>query len=171
MNFANFKTVKNYTKLRKIILAALILFAVLHAKALEVDFSRRQVEFQKIEDQNRLPASAPSAPLSPLAQVLDATDVAQDIVIMNTEAGFIPQTLRLRKGGTYRIHVVNVNAKDKNISFVLDAFSEQHNTLFGQTRSFKLTPKVEGTFSYQCPETAEQGRLVIFSDERKPASE
>lgn len=171
MSFANFKTDKRYTNLSKIILAALILFAVLHAKALEIDFSRRQVDFQKIQDQDRMPASAPSQTSSPLAQVLEATDVAQDIVIMNTESGFVPQTLRLRKGGTYRIHVVNVNSKEKNISFVMDAFSEQHNTLFGQTRSFKLTPKVDGSFSYQCPETAEQGRLVIYSDDRKPASE
>ena len=171
MNFVNFKTSMRSTSWRKVLLAGLILLAVLHAQAIEIDFSRRQVEFQKIEDQNRMPASVSQGGPTPLAQILDSTDVAQDIVIMNTENGFVPETLRLRKGGTYRLHIVNVNSKEKNISFVLDAFSEQHNTLFGQTRSFKLTPKVDGTFSYQCPETAEQGRLVIFSDERKPASE
>lgn len=98
----------------------------------------------------------------------------QDLVILNTENGFVPETIRLKKGNNYRIHVVNVNDKDKNVSFIMDAFSEQHATFFGQQKTFNLQPKTDGIFSYQCPETAKQGRVIIYSaedvDNRKPAS-
>ncbi|MBC7371745.1 MAG: cupredoxin domain-containing protein, partial [Bdellovibrionaceae bacterium] len=92
---------------------------------------------------------------------------------LNTEKGFVPETIRVKKGSNYRVHIVNVNQKEKNISFVLDAFSEHHNTVYGQERTFNLNPKVDGIFSYQCPETAVQGRVIVISDgpsDRKPAS-
>lgn len=93
---------------------------------------------------------------------------------MNTEKGFVPAQVRLKKGGNYRIHVVNVNNKEKNVSFVLDAFSEHHNTVFGEQKTFHVTPKTDGIFSYQCPETAVQGKFIIYSDaatpDRMPAS-
>lgn len=96
---------------------------------------------------------------------------SQTLVILNTENGFVPDQLRLKKGVNYRIHVVNVNEKEKNVSFVLDAFSEHHATYFGKQKTFEISPKTEGIFSYQCPETAKQGRIVIYGDERTPASE
>ncbi len=93
---------------------------------------------------------------------------------MNTDKGFVPETVRLKKGGNYRIHVVNVNGKEKNVSFVLDAFSEHHNTVFGEQKTFSVSPKTDGIFSYQCPETAVQGKFIIYTDagaaDRKPAS-
>jgi len=156
----------------RLVFLILLLFQMPGAKAWEVDFSRRQLDFQKVEDHNRLPASTSVKENSGfLAQAFESAEPSQEIVITNTEKGFVPNTLRLRKGGNYKIHVVNINAKDKNVSFVMDAFSESHNTVYGTMRSFTITPKESGTFSYLCPETAEKGKLIIYSDERKPAGE
>ncbi len=95
-----------------------------------------------------------------------------EIVILNTDEGFIPSTIRLVKGQSYVIHVVNINDKNKNISFVLNAFSEHHATFYGRQKSFKIQPQKEGVYSYQCPETSVEGRVVVISDEsdRMPAS-
>jgi plastocyanin len=147
------------------------------ANAWEVDFSRRQVDFNKVTNEDRLPASIKEdQSVSILSGVFDSVEPTQDIVIMNTEKGFVPETVRLKKGNNYRIHVVNVNGKEKNVSFVLDAFSEHHNTVFGEEKTFNVMPKTDGIFSYQCPETAVQGKFIIYSDAnsvpggRKPAS-
>jgi len=174
VNSVNSKIAKLFTKFGTFSITVFVMLSLLPlAQAWEVDFSRRQLEFDKVQDNNRMPASEKKTTTEKglLSQVFDSTEVAQDIVITNTEKGFIPSTLRLRKGVSYKIHVVNVNAKEKNVSFVLDAFSEQHNTVFGNMRSFTISPKQDGIYSYQCPETAQQGQLVIYSDERKPASE
>lgn len=146
------------------------------SQAWEIDFSRRQLDFQKVKDRNYLPDRAPASEKEkkedePLNKVFDALEPAQDIVILHTEKGFIPESLNLRKGKTYHIHVVNVNAKEKNVSFVMDAFSEHHNTVFGLEKAFTVTPQVQGVFSYQCPETSQQGKLLVIGDERKPAGE
>jgi plastocyanin domain-containing protein len=127
--------------------------------------SRRQLDFNRVTNQSRLPASTTEDETqSFFGQVFDSVEPTQDIVILNTEKGFVPDTIRVKKGNSYRIHVVNVNSKDKNISFVLDAFSEHHNTLYGQERVFNLNPKADGVFSYQCPETAVQGRVIVISN-------
>ncbi len=169
MNSVNFKIAARYTKLSFVFISLLL---AANTQAWEIDFSRRQLDFQKVEDQNRLPASTTvKEESSLLSQVFDSTEPAQEIVITNTEKGFVPSKLRLRKGGNYKIHIVNINNKEKNVSFVMDAFSESHNTVYGAMRTFTITPKQTGTFSYLCPETAEQGQLVIYADERKPAGE
>lgn len=169
MSFANSRIAQSCIKI------ALLLAVALPASAFEVDFSRRQVDFSKVKDEDRLPASIQedqSAVI--LNKVFDSVEPTQDIVIMNTDKGFVPDTVRLKKGNSYRIHVVNVNGREKNVSFVLDAFSEHHNTVFGERKTFSVTPKTDGIFSYQCPETAVQGKFIIYSDagssDRKPAS-
>ncbi|MEK2687541.1 cupredoxin domain-containing protein [Bdellovibrio sp. GT3] len=171
MSFVNSKTVKICTSLA----TAFLITSV--ANAWEVDFSRRQVDFNKVTNEDRLPASIKEdQSVSILGKVFDSVEPAQDIVIMNTDKGFVPETVRLKKGNSYRIHVVNVNGKEKNVSFVLDAFSEHHNTVFGEQKTFNVMPKTDGIFSYQCPETAVQGKFIIYSDTnsapggRKPAS-
>lgn len=170
MNFVNSKIVKICTSF----VTALLFTSVSHAW--EVDFSRRQVDFNKVNNEDRLPASIQEdQSVSILSKVFDSVEPTQDIVIMNTEKGFVPDTLRLKKGNNYRIHIVNVNGKEKNVSFVLDAFSEHHNTVFGEEKTFNVMPKTDGIFSYQCPETAVQGKMIIYSDAtasggRKPAS-
>ncbi len=173
MSFVSSKIVKNFTKI-----VAVGLF-VSTAHAWEVDFSRRQVDFNKVQNVNRLPASIQEdQSVNILSNVFDSVEPTQDVVIMNTDKGFVPETVRLKKGNNYRIHIVNVNGKEKNVSFVLDAFSEHHNTLFGEQKTFNVNPKTDGIFSYQCPETAIQGKFIIYSDgtsttavtNRQPAS-
>ncbi|UOE99736.1 cupredoxin domain-containing protein [Bdellovibrio reynosensis] len=170
MSFVNSKIVQTCTKI------ALLFLVTPAAMAWEVDFSRRQVDFNRVTNEDRLPASSMKEEDSTtiLNSVFQSVEPTQDIVIMNTEKGFVPDKVHLKKGGNYRVHVVNVNGKEKNVSFVLDAFSEHHNTVFGQQKTFHVTPKAEGIFSYQCPETAVQGKFIIYSDagtsDRKPAS-
>lgn len=169
MSFVSSKIAQSCTKI------ALILLVSQTAMAWEVDFSRRQVEFNRVKNEDRLPASIQEdQSVSILSKVFESVEPTQDIVIMNTDKGFVPDTVRLKKGSNYRIHVVNVNGKEKNVSFVLDAFSEHHNTVFGEQKTFYVTPKTDGIFSYQCPETAVQGKFIIYSDagsaDRKPAS-
>ncbi len=98
-----------------------------------------------------------------LERVLDPGEPSQDIVILNTERGFVPNTIRVRKDGRYTVHVVNVNEKEKNVSFILDGFSEHHATFFGKVKTFKFEPRKEGVFSFLSPETAVEGRFIVFS--------
>ncbi|MGZ3770925.1 MAG: cupredoxin domain-containing protein [Bdellovibrio sp.] len=172
MSFASTKIVQNCTKIFLLLVAST-------ASAWEVDFSRRQVDFSRVQNEDRLPASIQQENLDgPLNRVFEAVEPSQDIVIMNTDKGFVPETIHLKKGNSYRIHVVNVNGKEKNISFILEAFSEHHNTVFGEQKIFTVIPKMDGIFSYQCPETAVQGKFIVSSENstgpvvsnRKPAS-
>src|SRR5262245_46937283 len=103
------------------------------------------------------------------------SDIAQEIVVLNTDKGFVPSTIRVKKGLNYQIHVVNVNEKEKNVSFVLDSFSEHHATFFGKIKTFVIRPQKEGVFRFNSPETSATGKLVVFPAEkgenRAPASE
>lgn len=171
VNFANFKNVKLYTRSFSIFIFAILLVIsfVQGANAWDVDFSRRELDLQKMKEVNRLPAST-KEDSSWIEKTLAVAEPSQDIVILNTEKGFVPSNLKLKQGSSYKIHVVNVNEDQKNVSFVLDAFSEHHNTVFGKEKAFTITPKQSGPFSFQCPETGQQGQIFIYS-ERKPASE
>ena len=109
-----------------------------------------------------------------LDQIFDAGEPVQEIVILNTEKGFVPNTVRVRKNARYKISVVNVNEKEKNVSFILDGFAEHHATYFGKVKTFVLNPGKEGVFSFQSPETAAEGKLVVYNPPitvRNPASE
>ena len=158
--------VLNFTKITLFILT---FFVQITVKAWDVDFSRRQ----KDTTQTRGPLGVvdDSKPENIVNSFFESMGPSQEIVILNTEKGFVPETIRLKKGGNYKFHIVNVNEKEKNVSFILDAFSEHHGTYFGLLKSFSINPKIEGIYSFQCPETAKQGRVIIFADEaRKPAS-
>jgi hypothetical protein len=96
-------------------------------------------------------------------RIFDPGEPTQDIVILNTERGFVPNTIRIRKDGRYMVHVVNVNEKEKNVSFILDGFSEHHATFFGKVKTFKLEPRKEGVYSFMSPETAVEGRFIVFT--------
>jgi len=174
---------------RNIILAKICSSAILftfvgrpaHAEW-KVDFSRRTKE---VHTQDlRSPASTDAAPdVAPVAgsppptffeSLFQTGDVAQEIVVLNTEKGFVPSTIRVKKGLNYQIHVVNVNDKEKNVSFVLDSFSEHHATFYGKIKSFVIRPQKEGVYKFVSPETSAQGKLVVFPsgpEARVPASE
>lgn len=163
MNFASIRIVRVFT-------SALVFFGTLQIRAWEIDMSRRQLEFTEVKevDQSNKIQSAETTVFESLFEPAGAT---QDIVIMNTEKGFVPETITLRKNQLYRFHVVNVNDKNKNISFKFDAFSENHNTIFGKPKVFQVQPKQEGIFSFHCPESELKGKVVIISSERGLASD
>ncbi len=186
MNLVNSKTEKNYISLFFKIFVFTISFLThvkVHAEEWSVDLSRRQTDFKRIENQ-RMPSSKvqvlpdsvdPKKQDSELLQALktavNPVTPSQDIVIIQNEKGFVPDQLNLKKGEVYQIHIVNLNSKEKNVSFLMDSFSQSHNTVFGVTKTFKIQPQVEGVFSYQSPETGVSGKVVVVPETtRKPAN-
>ena len=159
-----------------------------------VDFSRREQKSREAElnpvnlNDVRAPASAPvpdaeehataQADAAPKGKglfdtIFDSGEQTQELVILQTDHGFVPSTVRVRKNGKYRVSVVNVNEKDKNVSFILEAFSEHHATYYGKIKTFMLEPKKEGTYSFQSPETSAEGKLIVFNPQisvRAPSS-
>ena len=184
MNSVNFKTEKTYTKtFVKTFLFTFFYFAQVkvHAADWIIDLSRRQTDFNRIENQ-RMPSSNVEESVNPSAdkelfqaikKIVNPVQPSQEIVIMQTETGFVPEKIYLKKNEIYKIHIVNLNAKEKNVSFLMDAFSQVHNTVFGVVKTFTIQPKVEGVYSYQSPETGALGKAVIITDSptRKVASE
>ena len=125
-----------------------------------VDFSRRSDQMGKKE----VPvAEQPSKDEDKgmFDKIFQNTLPTQEIVILNTDHGFMPSTVRVREGSQYKIVVVNVNEKAKNVSFVLDSFSEHHATFYGKLKEFMISPKKEGVYTFVSPETSAQGRLIV----------
>lgn len=160
--------------------SALLLVIVSVAQAdWKVDFSRRTQETRKEDLREPASTDVPQAVVQTpqptfFESLFQAGDVAQEIVVLNTEKGFVPSTIRVKKGLNYQIHIVNVNEKEKNVSFVLDSFSEHHATFYGKIKSFVIRPVKEGVYKFVSPETSAQGKLVVFPDgpaNRLPASE
>lgn len=195
MNSANFKIVKSFTRA---FLFSFFYFAQVKVHAFEVDFSRRQPS--SIEKPKTVLIEAPvvsEKPAYEAAQVVPTTQTARpfdnelvsaikkavlpfepekEIIILNTEAGFVPAKISVKKGEAYRVHVVNINIKEKNVSFLMDAFTKSYNTVYGSMKTFDIEPQVEGVYSFQCPETGVEGKLIVVSDkldkvERQPSSE
>lgn len=177
VNLVNFKSVKRFINLSLFVLFSLVQVKV---HSLEIDLSRRQTTPTKIQN-IRMPASVfktdedknKESLLDLMSKAVAPAVAAREIVILNTEKGFVPDKIQLKKGESYKIHIVNVNQREKNTSFLMDSFTQSHNTTYGDVRDFTIEPKVEGIFSYQCPETGAQGKLVVIPEakDRKPASE
>jgi plastocyanin len=114
--------------------------------------------------------------LRAIRKAVQPVEPTNQIVILNTERGFVPDKVHVKKGEAYKVHVVNINMREKNTSFIMDSFTQSHNTVFATEKTFNIEPQVEGVYSYQCPETGMQGQLVVVSEEapvkkRKLASE
>ncbi len=167
--------------------AFVIIFLVIQtASAFEIDWSRRE----KYLNHNKPVDGTFSDPtiiapektvepqnIQPMAQTTEQVTLdygpAQDVVVLNTDKGFVPKSLSLRAGVKYRLTVVNVNEKEKNVSFIMSAFSKYEGTYFGQMKTFEIIPSKEGVYTYECPETSQEGRVVVVpnSSMRLPASE
>ncbi len=152
--------------------------SVLHAEEWKVDLSRRIKEAPPKELSADNNAGEAASLKTLFTSLFDSSEPVQEMVILNTEKGFVPTTVRVKQDGNYKIHVVNVNEREKNISFVLDAFSEHHATYFGKIKTFEIRPKHSGVFRFVSPETAAQGRLVVYPaaeptavEPRRPAAE
>lgn len=127
------------------------------------DFSRRSKD---IKDYHQMMPKETVKEKTLVESIFEPSVPLQEVVIMNTERGFVPATINVKSGMRYKVHVVNINEGDKNISFVMDAFSEHHATYFGKVKTFTIEPKKHGVYSFQCPETSAQGRLVVFPAHR-----
>jgi hypothetical protein len=154
--------------MKKIFLLSLVMLAIVigqsHTAYAEwnVDLSRRQKTVQSKDMQEiRKPASTEER--SFVDVIFQSGEPLQEIVVLNTDKGFVPSTVRVRQGLKYKIHVVNVNEKEKNVSFVLDSFGEHHATYYGKVKSFYLEPKKEGVYSFECPETSSEGRMIVLA--------
>lgn len=159
--------------IKLIISAALVLFFAKSVFAFEIDFSRRASFIKNHE----VPGEAPQNPTLPeptsVEKVKTNFEPSQDVVILNTDKGFLPKSLSLKEGSKYRISVVNVNEKEKNVSFIMSAFAQYHGTAYGQITTFEVIPQKEGVYTYQCPETSLEGKVVVIpqQEDRSLASE
>lgn len=145
-----------------------------------IDFSRRQKDLVEMEKKHIVYKQEKK---SVLDMVTDRQAPLEDLVIINTGKGFHPQKVKVKRNQRYRVHVVNVNKEMKNVSFMMDAFSQHHGTYFGEEIVFEIEPRKEGLFDFQCPETSAKGQLVVFASDtpiesplesirlRRPASE
>jgi plastocyanin len=177
VNTVNFKIVKSFTRS---FLFSFFFFAQVKVHAFDIDLSRRANEIKQITSITSAPPQSAnstdvtlSAPvekpsdseiMQALKNVVMPVDASKEIVILQTEAGFVPSMVHVKKGEVYKIHVVNLNMKEKNVSFLMDAFTQSYNTVYGTPKTFTIEPKVEGVFSYQCPETGVQGKLVVVPE-------
>jgi hypothetical protein len=142
------------------IYAVILLFSVSVSAEWTVDFSRRAEDMKKM-DMEALTTK------NPIAQVFEKEQPKEEIVIANTDKGFIPSTVRLKKDQIYQISVVNVNKNKKNVSFMLDAFAEHHGTYFGETVTFTVKPQKEGLFQFYSPEVEYIGKVLVYGPEDK----
>ena len=161
-------------------LLAIFALALPAAAEWKVDFSRRQQQTSREDlrepaSTGEMPVQAGEKPPTFFESLFQSGEIAQEIVVLNTEKGFVPSTIRVKKGLNYQIHIVNVNEKEKNVSFVLDSFSEHHATYYGKLKTFVIRPQKEGVYRFVSPETSAQGKLVVFPEgsaqNRLPASE
>jgi plastocyanin len=162
-----------FTRVMKSI-KALIAFSFLYSIPAAADWN---VDFSRRSDQMRSKVMLPSErsenqeEKGVFDKIFETSVPMQEIVIINTEQGFVPSTVRVREGAQYRLVIVNVNEKAKNVSFVLDSFSEHHATFYGKMKSFHISPKKEGVYTFVSPETSAQGRLVVHPALGKPEAQ
>lgn len=144
----------------------LLLFLMLLAetgRAWDVDFSRRQKPSRQkfTETTPAGPEDTDSLVVKSVHKDRNVKD-RQELVILNTNHGFVPAQVRMSKGFHYKIHVVNVNEDKKNVSFIMDGFNQHYATYFGQIKTFDVDPEKEGVFEFECPETTAMGKVVVF---------
>ncbi len=142
------------------------------ARAWDVDMSRRKTDFDRIEDKQRGPASqdVKDSYLN-VASLVEPLLPVQDVVVLSTENGFVPDRIYLRRGQNYRINLVNINDQKRNTSFILDDFAESHATPYGVTKSFEIKPQKMGEYVFHSPETSYRGRVIVVDPApRAPAT-
>jgi plastocyanin domain-containing protein len=146
----------------------------------KIDFSRRTEALAEIEKRQEIYKEENK---SILDMVTDRQSPMQDLVIIHTARGFQPGKISVKRNQRYRVHVVNIAKDNKNVSFMLDAYSQHHGTYFGEEVVFEIEPRKEGMFEFLCPETAARGQMVVYASDvpiesplenirlRNPASE
>ena len=122
------------------------------------DFSRRNKDIKEMEKQSDINKKENR---SFLDMVFEKQAPTQEIVLLHTANGFMPQHLQVKKNQRYKVMVVNVDKQSKNVSFMFDAFSEHHGTYFAEPVTFLIEPRKEGMYQFSCPETAAKGQLIV----------
>ncbi|MCH2533705.1 MAG: cupredoxin domain-containing protein [Bdellovibrionales bacterium] len=168
MNLQIFIQDKNF--IRRLLACSILLFAQVGLADWSIDFSRRAQNVKPEDIKMDYNKSKSDAEKSVFETVFEASTPVQELVILNTETGFVPASIHLKVGKRYKFNVVNVNKNNKNLSFVMDAFSEHHSTYYGALKSFTIQPKKEGVYSFQCPESSAQGRLVVYPETKTQPS-
>ena len=182
MNSANIKTAKSYTStfMRAFVFSFFFFVQVkVNAQIIEAGDNKDAITVPQTESKTVMPTKkSVTKPveternktdadiLKAIRQAVQPVEPSNQIVILNTEAGFVPDKVRVKKGEAYKIHVVNINMREKNVSFIMDSFTQSHNTVFAQAKSFNIEPQIEGIYSYQCPETGVQGQLIVVDDQK-----
>jgi hypothetical protein len=128
----------------------------------KIDLTRRQKDLQRLDLEQM---AAEEKKQGPLEQIFEKEMPKEEVVIANTDKGFVPNVLRLKKDQIYQVSVVNVNKNKKNVSFMLDAFAEHHGTYFGDVVTFTVKPQKEGLFQFYCPEAEFIGKVLVYSPE------
>ncbi len=181
MNSVNFKTASNYIKLFfRTALFAFCFFAQIkvHAQIVEAGDNKDSITVPHSESKVVMPTQfvivkpgevnakiKDELILKAIRKAVQPVEPSNQIVILNTEKGFIPDHVRVKKGEAYKVHIVNINMREKNVSFIMDSFTQSHNTVYGIEKTFNIEPQVEGIYSYQCPETGLQGQLVVVGED------
>lgn len=165
---------------RLVLLTFLLLTTSVSFADWNIDFSRRQKDLVEMERRQMVYKEEKK---SILDMVTDRQESMQNIVIMNTAKGLVPDRIQVKRNQRYQVHIVNANKQNKNVSFMLDAFSQHHGTYFGEPISFEIEPRKEGLFDFHCPETGAKGQFVVYASDnpiesplesiklRRPASE
>jgi hypothetical protein len=148
-------------KVTSIFIIVLLMLIAQSGNAWDVDFSRRQKPSSTTATTETTQQDGDTFMVKSAHQDKDV-GVRQDLVILNTQKGFVPSQVRLVKGQHYKIHVVNVNEEKKNVSFIMDGFDQHYATYYGQIKTFNLDPDKEGVFEFECPETTYMGKAVVF---------
>jgi plastocyanin len=183
VNSVNFKIASNYINLFfKTTLVTFCFFAQIkvHAQIVEAGDNKDAITVPQSESKVVMPTqSAIVKPgdvntkikdeqiLKAIRKAVQPVEPSNQIVILNTEKGFVPDQVRVKKGEAYKVHIVNINMREKNVSFIMDSFTQSHNTVYGIEKTFNIEPQVEGIYSYQCPETGLQGQLVVVGEDKQ----
>ncbi len=174
MNSVNFKTVKNFIKIFTRGFLFVFFFFVqvrVHAEVVGAEITAPSTETKVVAPTSAVITKPTEMSVSQKDQELvqairkavRPVEPKKEIVILNTELGFVPDKIRVKKGEAYKVHIVNINMKEKNVSFLMDSFTQSHNTVFGIEKTFIIEPQIEGIYSFQCPETGIQGQLVVVN--------
>lgn len=146
--------------MKMLVLLSTILFSSSVFAEWTIDLSRRQKDMERLEKEALLVKEKQQ---NPVEQIFEKEQPKEEVVIANTEKGFVPAMIRLKKDQAYQVTVVNVNKARKNVSFMLDAFAEHHGTFFGDVVTFTVRPQKEGLYSYYCPEAEFTGKVLVYN--------
>ncbi len=162
MNFRIFMDEKKFTKLF-IILAATLFTAGSFAEW-KIDLSRRA---KHIGVQKYIEVIPKEEKKEVFKYYHSNKHPIQELVIMQTAKGFVPESVSLRAGVQYRVYLVNVDKSVKNSSFILPKFSQYHSMYFGNAKSFIIHPQEEGVFKFESPETQNIGKIIVHTNPKE----